>query len=1053
MSAGQRAAGGSIMTEPRRTVTIFLGSSAELAAEQLELGDFFAQINDLATARGLCFRLVRWQWDGNNSPLKNYEQLVRESDLALFLYFTTSGDAMEERFDAAVEAFRTSGSPEVITWFKRLPEGGSVSRELERFRDRLDTQLHHFYNTFETIDTVKLGILMQIARGVEGDDGADGEKNAHSGAVAVEGDRACLWGTPLVDLSDVPVYQGWSSIQDAQRELAEGEAAYQRLRAAVIERPEDAAAAAELGRAAARRTELERALQQGRKQFIDFMRNMARATAGELTERQRQAYRLAEQGRVDAAIAMLDEGEIARDRAAAENDLALADAVREEALERLRTTISEQLQLADLLGSQDPTPELRERIGAILADAAACELKHQLGYRAQLKLGSHLHLRDRDSEAIPHLERASDWLVARASKLTEQEMRDAYWALFYLGGCWNDQREWGRALEVYDKLLTFVDQWRPTWRLWRADILSEKGRTLVNAHRFDEAAHALSDALAGFEGLQDASGRRQAYCYYRLGNMYQGSGDGRRALDAYGKGIELMRSLPTGQGEANQHLLAALLEDRASCLCDLNCNEEALRDLQEAIPIERELAKADPVLYRSSLASALVGCGDAESNLRRYEDAEQHYREALALRRELYAQDARQHVESLAVVLADFGRLYWLMGRSAEGEQLLRESVGLRRPLYEREPLVYGKNLAITLANLGHACQELGRHDEEEACDREALAIMRRLAALQLGKHDDSLASQLLSLASALEDSHPEEAEALYTENRSLLEASVAKGKGELLSKLADCRHNTGCFYGSRGEHERAIEEFEAARSMYRDLYERNGGMTYLEDYSRCLSNLSGELSATGELDRAIATAREGVELTRKLYRREPGHFRKLLAGRVSELAKRLRKAGHKAEAALAYGEAAELLSGVRDCEENAANALWWQAICLWDDDVEASIDAYRRAANAFHALAKFNSETACWRAVAMGQRTHERWREAASAYQATLDAARKAGAELGKQAELWWWLAVCQQHLKDRPRQCEAYREAIRLYHAAGDEDNAAKVERLLKKAEGQGA
>ena len=88
-----------------------------------------------------------------------------------------------------------------------------------------------------------------------------------------------------------------------------------------------------------------------------------------------------------------------------------------------------------------------------------------------------------------------------------------------------------------------------------------------------------------------------------------------------------------------------------------------------------------------------------------------------------------------------------------------------------------------------------------------------------------------------------------------------------------------------------------------------------------------------------------------------------------------------------------------------------------------------------------------------MGQRTHERWREAASAYQATLDAARKAGAELGKQAELWWWLAVCQQHLKDRPRQCEAYREAIRLYHAAGDEDNAANVERLLKKAEGQGA
>lgn len=844
------------MTEPRRTVTIFLGSSAELAAEQLELGDFFAQVNDLSAARGVRFRLVRWQWDGRNDPLKDYEQLVRESNLALFLYFTSGDNVMEERFDAAVEAFRTTGSPEVITWFKRLPEGGSISRELERFRDRLDTQLHHFYNTFETLDTVKLGVLMQVAR----DSLEEGEGQS---PIEIESDHACLWGTPLVDLSDVPVYQGWRSIQDAQHRLAEIEGEYQRLRAAVIGRPEDAEAAVNLGKVAARRVELERSLQQGRRQFIDFMRGMARATAGELTERQRQAYRLAGQGRVDAAIAMLDEGEIERDRANAEEELSLADAVREKALGQLRATVSEQLQLADLLGSQTLTPGLVERIGSLLTDASSCELKYQLGHQAQIKLGIYLSEQDRTDEAIRQLSKAADDLLAQAGTFSRQEAHDACTALFYLGVCHSNRQEFNRALEKYDKVLDLLGEHLPSFCLWRAETLCAKGDVLVSLGRLNEAEGVGSDALSILEALPGAQidlGR----CLNLLGTVELGKGELSKACATFDRGIALVRAA-TEESRPSEVVdcLAGLLEDRGFARSEMGLCEEALRDQREALEAARELVARDAARFRYQLTRALMYAGMTEQRLGLFADAERHQREALLSYRELSGRDAQRCGERLSIALSELGKTCWLAGRPHEAEPLLRNSIELARPLQEHAFLRCGSLIVNSLSYLSGVVAELGHDDEAEGYDREALAIARRLYALQPDVHVKTLANQLYQTAAVLWSSHADEAEELYAEERRLLEARIGSGDKELVSLLALCRRAAGCFYSSRGDHERAAEELRAACGMYREQYERRSGLVHLKDYAECLADAASEYGALGDCDGQRAAYREAIRLYR----------------------------------------------------------------------------------------------------------------------------------------------------------------------------------------------
>lgn len=887
------------MAEKPSVISIFIGSSQELSLDQRGLADFFAEVNKVSVPRGAFFRLVPWQWDGRNDPVKDYAELVRESELVLFLFFTAGDLSMEERFDQALEAFRSKGRPQIVTWFKAVPEGGSVSDELEGFRQRLDTELHHFYSTYETLDTVKLGTLFQIIRDLPGARALGGGGSAPGaapgsdsavpgpapGAITIEEDRALLWGVPVVDLENVPAYRDWGNIREARAELAEVKAECRRLEGEFSEHPNDEDVARELARARVRRMELVRAIRDGQQKFLDFMEEMSRANTHALTDRQREAYRLAESGRADDAIALLDDGQIEQERSIAEGDLAMLDALRSEALARIRSTISEQIQLALLLKSRPWTPELRERVLALLTDAAACEARHGLGIRAQLELGSFLLDMGRGAEAIPYLEQAVEAARDTQEERSYADEVEAIITQTELGRAYLGQGAWDEAIGVADALLASPEAMSAGARPFEADALAMKSDALAGKGLLEEAVAALAEAIPIYEGSPVWLYDLASSCN-KLGTLLMSMGERSRALEAYDRGVDAARELIVERSEDElEWLLAQSLANKAMALRGLARLEEALEAAEEAVSIMRDLDERRPGVYSGMLCDILTQCGNVNLSLERFEGAEALYRESVRLARELFEFDLAHSRESLALALGNLSTTIALQSKDPEEvEALAAEAVELWRPLFEEDSCGYAKNYSSALCALAEACAALGRADEAEELFRKAVAVMRRAAELQPFAHDDALSNRLFRLAQFIDASHPDEADDLFEEQRAVLAAAAVAGKGELAAAFADATNDLGCRASRKGDSKRALREFSTAERVYRTVAKEREGSDGIESLARCLANLAFEYKRVGDALRALSKIEESVELTRELAEKDPERYGSTLENRLKRL-------------------------------------------------------------------------------------------------------------------------------------------------------------------------
>jgi len=152
----------------KKIVTIFLASSIdEFKDARRELGDFIRDINDrFEDAFDISVRLVKCEFFDNGVEARRkqeeYNDLIRGSDMAFFLFLTRAGKYTLEEFEVALEHFTRERKPRIYTYFKVLPEDGTAEQSLRNFMTKLESELGHYYSFFDHIDTVKLRILLQL---------------------------------------------------------------------------------------------------------------------------------------------------------------------------------------------------------------------------------------------------------------------------------------------------------------------------------------------------------------------------------------------------------------------------------------------------------------------------------------------------------------------------------------------------------------------------------------------------------------------------------------------------------------------------------------------------------------------------------------------------------------------------------------------------------------------------------------------------------------------------------------------------------------------------
>ena len=140
-------------------IKIFLAmSEADMEEEKAELADYIRSLNDLYVKRGIFFELC--------VPGEEDADYIDESQYFFLIFYRDADEKIIRDFDVAIEKFNVSAIPKIVTYFK-IAEDNSISEGVRSFMERLEKGMEHFYNKFESIDTVKLSMLLEMARNQE----------------------------------------------------------------------------------------------------------------------------------------------------------------------------------------------------------------------------------------------------------------------------------------------------------------------------------------------------------------------------------------------------------------------------------------------------------------------------------------------------------------------------------------------------------------------------------------------------------------------------------------------------------------------------------------------------------------------------------------------------------------------------------------------------------------------------------------------------------------------------------------------------------------------
>jgi hypothetical protein len=338
---------------------------------------------------------------------------------------------------------------------------------------------------------------------------------------------------------------------------------------------------------------------------------------------------------------------------------------------------------------------------------------------------------------------------------------------------------------------------------------------------------------------------------------------------------------------------------------------DALPDAQEALAIRRELAEANPDLYRPNLAQSLSNLSSILAQLGRPADALLVTQEAVDVYRELADASPDLYRPPLATALSNLGLWLAMLDGPAEALPATEEALAIRRQLAEGNSDLYRFDLAQSLSNLGIRLAELGRPAEALPVAQEAVAIFEQLADASPDRYQPDLALALNHLGTRLwELGRPAEALAIAEEAVAILEQLADAIADRYRPDLAEYLDKLGRWFADLGLLNEALQVGSEAATIRRELAVANPKV-YRPELAVSLINVGNLLAATGRVAEALRAAEEAAAIRRELAAANPDYYRPYLAIALSNLGGYLTELGRHAEALLVAEEAVAIMKGL----------------------------------------------------------------------------------------------------------------------------------------------
>ena len=647
-----------------KKIKVFLASSIEdLSLDRIELGDYFNQLNEVYIIKcedyenGIAL-------DGKQSQ---YDEEIRNCDLCLFLFFTKVGQYTVHEFNVAMDAFKKNGRPSIVTYFKNPEETDSC--DIKEFMSKLDGELHHYYNKYGHIDTLKLGLLMQIKRL-----GFDLSLSFNEGNISSNG-------IDLIHTKNVPLFNGNEKLNALKERKAFLINEINTVRRQVLINPTDENASTynelknELSSVSKELERLERAM-------LDFVSSICEITSEKnvLTRRQKEALNYYNSGDYASAKALLEDE-------SRELELERAQSLMEKGKNEILGYVNE-----DILWIKAQTAQGIDSIAADEINAKyekiieLCE-KYGLDRKPLISYISFLINENRTDKAKEMIIKGESilkddkhsfvklltlkgklYIMLHEYRIAEQACLEALEAC---GDSFNDEKltcynHLGliyQYISEYDKaekyLLTALEDRESPDSLASASlnlaIVYEKSKKYDKAEKYFLQAQKIYSDIKNRSVTQEAN---YGITLLNLADIYKSTLKHEEAEGFYLTACEILKKASEFNPRAYEYHYAPALSNYGNLLRTMHKYDEAYDILSQAVTLLRLIRKNADGIYDEYYCSALSNLAIVCSIQNKNDEALNLLTQAKDLREELYKKSPEAFAFSLGNIYSSIGNVY-----------------------------------------------------------------------------------------------------------------------------------------------------------------------------------------------------------------------------------------------------------------------------------------------------------------------------------------------------------------------------------------------------------
>ena len=744
-----------------KNIKIFLVPSSDaVECDMTEVRDFFRQLNDMYFDSGINFSIL----NANEMTKNELKEHVADSDLSFFLFFEDVSAYMRSCFDIFFESFKKTDKPKIVTYFKYTESPNDMTEAVREFSQMLGNELRHYYNNYNSIDTLKLGILMQIK-----------VMRLDASQITISDDgMICLNGQPVADTSKIPMFEFNDRLNELKSRYDELTKEWGRLRTLRMDDPNNEELYFEFSRVATERDDTKKALREFEDLLLKTSEELA-AKKGEMSPRQAEAYRLLEMGDVDGACEILPLDELF-------DDISHNERLADNAIDRLETNVDElatRITALNMKGlNKDIVAEIR-RIYEKIYDL--CRNKH-VGWSKLYDYASFLEDQNDYTKAIEVAENLRWYYSAPGRKVDEYDLGSLY---NLLGVLYHSQNKPDKAEEYY---LAAIE---------------------IQKRLVEKNADAYEPALAG--------------SYNNTGTFYAVHGQPQKAEKYFRDAIEIYERLVERNADAYEPYLARSYNNAGNLYYEQGQPDKAEKNYLDAIEIYERLVKNNADIYEPDLAVSYNNAGNFYKDQGQPEKAEKYYLAAIGIRERLVKKNADAYEPYLARSYNSAGVFYSDQGQSEKAEEYYLAAIEIQKRLVEKNAEAYESDLAMGYNNAGVFYSDQGQSEKAEKYYLAAIEIQKRLVEKNAAAYEPDLAMSYNNAGVFYDDQNqPDKAEKYYLDAIEIYKRLVKENAAAYEPELAMSCNNVGTFYAIQGQPGKAEKYFLAAIEIRERLVKKN---------------------------------------------------------------------------------------------------------------------------------------------------------------------------------------------------------------------------------------